>query len=49
LHGLGFVHEVCLQLRGQAGARQVTTARIGVVAVGALPYVGCLLLRAGDA
>ena len=23
LHGLGFVHEVCLQLRGQAGERQV--------------------------
>ena len=47
LHGLGFVHEACLQLRGQAGARQVGSARVAVVAVGALPYVGCLLLRAG--
>jgi acetyl-CoA acetyltransferase len=48
LHGLGFVHEACLQLRGQAGARQVSSARVAVVAVGALPYVGCMLLRAGD-
>jgi acetyl-CoA acetyltransferase len=68
LHGLGFVHEACLQLRGQAGARQAITrqaitrqgasgqgasgqgspARVALVAVGALPYVGCLLLRAGD-
>jgi acetyl-CoA acetyltransferase len=47
LHGLGFVHEACLQLRGEAGARQVDSARVAVVAVGALPYVGCMLLRAG--
>jgi acetyl-CoA acetyltransferase len=46
LHGLGFLHEMCLQLRGQAGARQAGPARVAVVAVGALPYVGCLLLRA---
>lgn len=45
LHGLGFVHEMCLQLRGEAGDRQVDSARTGVVAVGNLPYVGCLLLR----
>jgi acetyl-CoA acetyltransferase len=45
LHGLGFVHEMCLQLRGQAGGRQVGPASVAVVAVGALPYVGCLLLR----
>jgi acetyl-CoA acetyltransferase len=47
LHGLGFVHEACLQLRGQAGGRQVDSARVAVVAVGALPYVGCVLLRTG--
>lgn len=47
LHGLGFVHEACLQLRGQAGARQVPSAQIAAVAVGALPYVGCMLLRTG--
>jgi acetyl-CoA acetyltransferase len=46
LHGLGFLHEMCLQLRGQAGRRQADPARVAVVAVGALPYVGCLLLRA---
>jgi acetyl-CoA acetyltransferase len=48
LHGLGFVHEMCLQLRGQAGVRQVKDARVAAVALGALPYVGCMLLRAGD-
>ena len=47
LHGLGFVHEMCLQLRGEAGERQVPSARVAVAAVGAMPYVGCLLLRAG--
>ncbi len=45
LHGLGFVHEACLQLRGEARARQVMGPRVAVVSVGALPYVGCLLLR----
>ena len=49
LHGMGFVHEMCLQLRGEAGERQVPSARVGVVAVGALPYVGCMLLRADGA
>jgi acetyl-CoA acetyltransferase len=46
LHGLGFVHEMCLQLRAAAGARQVPGARLAVVGVGAVPYVGCVLLRA---
>ena len=46
LHGFGFVHEVCLQLRGQAAGRQVADARTALVSVGALPYVGCMLLRA---
>jgi acetyl-CoA acetyltransferase len=45
LHGAGFLHEVCLQLRGQAAARQVSGAAVGLVAVGATPYVGCILLR----
>jgi acetyl-CoA acetyltransferase len=48
LHGLGFVHEMCLQLRGQAGSRQVASAGVAVVSVGALPYVGCILLRSRD-
>lgn len=46
LHGLGFVHEMCLQLRGHANQRQVPFAQVAVVSVGALPYVGCMLLRA---
>jgi acetyl-CoA acetyltransferase len=29
--GLSMVHEVCLQLRGEAGPRQVKDARIGLV------------------
>jgi acetyl-CoA acetyltransferase len=45
LHGLGFVHEMCLQLRGQAGDRQVASPQVAAVGVGALPYVGCMLLR----
>jgi acetyl-CoA acetyltransferase len=45
LHGFGFLHETCLQLRGQAGDRQVPGARVGLAAVGAVPYVGCVLLR----
>jgi acetyl-CoA acetyltransferase len=49
LHGLGFVHEMCLQLRGQAGERQVASASVAAVSVGALPYVGCMLLRGAGA
>jgi acetyl-CoA acetyltransferase len=49
LHGLGLVHEMCLQLRGQAGSRQVPSAGVAAVSVGALPYVGCLLLRGSQA
>ena len=49
LHGLGFVHEMCLQLRGAAGDRQVHSAGIAAVSVGALPYVGCMLLRGPEA
>jgi acetyl-CoA acetyltransferase len=46
LHGLGFVHEMCLQLRGEAQGRQVPSPRVAVVSVGAFSYVGCMLLRA---
>jgi acetyl-CoA acetyltransferase len=49
LHGLGFVHEMALQLRGRAGDRQVPSARIAAVSVGAFPYVGCMLMRGADA
>lgn len=36
LHGYGFLHEACLQLRGQAGARQLARRpEVAVVGVGA--------------
>jgi acetyl-CoA acetyltransferase len=48
LHGLGLLHEACLQLRGQADRRQVADPEVAVVATGGLPNMACLLLtRAG--
>lgn len=44
LHGLGHVHEACLQLRGEAGSRQVKNARIAATAVGGGSLAGCMLL-----
>jgi acetyl-CoA acetyltransferase len=35
LHGFGHLHEACLQIRGQAGSRQVADARLAAVGVGA--------------
>ena len=47
LHGFGFVHEACLQLRGEAGARQVPDARVAAVANGGGPIAGAMLLTTG--
>ena len=45
MHGYWVVHEACLQLRGDAGARQVTRRpEVAVVAAGGGPIAGCLLL-----
>jgi len=44
LHGFGLLHEACLQLRGDAGERQVPGARVAVVANGGGPVAGCALL-----
>lgn len=51
LHGYGMLHEACLQLWGEAGARQVHVAKAGgrtpevaVAAAGGGPLGGCLLL-----
>jgi acetyl-CoA acetyltransferase len=45
LHGFGFVHEACLQLRGEAGDRQVRTGvEVAAVANGGGPIAGALLL-----
>jgi acetyl-CoA acetyltransferase/uncharacterized OB-fold protein len=45
-HGMGLVHEAITQLRGEAGPRQVTDARVAVVSSGGLTPSGVLLLRA---
>ncbi|MEU5755915.1 OB-fold domain-containing protein [Streptomyces sp. NPDC047829] len=44
-HGMGLLHEAVLQLRGEAGARQVDDARTAVVSSGGLTPSGVLLLR----
>jgi len=44
-HGYGFFHEAVLQLRGEAGERQVTGARTAVVTSGGGTPSGVLLLR----
>ena len=45
-HGMGLLHEAISQLRGEAGDRQVTGPRVGVVSSGGLTPSGVLLLRA---
>jgi hypothetical protein len=39
------LHEACLQLRGQAGERQVSKRpEVAAIAVGGGPIAGCMLL-----
>lgn len=48
LHGFNHLHEACLQLRGEAGARQVPdTPEVAVVGLGGGPIAGCALLVRG--
>ncbi len=48
-HGLGFLHEAVLQLRGDAGDRQMSTQpRVAAVASGGGPVAGCMLLSRPD-
>lgn len=45
MHGYWLLHEACLQLRGEAGERQVARRpEVAVAAVGGGPIAGCLLL-----
>jgi acetyl-CoA acetyltransferase len=45
LHGMGFLHEACVQLWGEGGQRQVGgDAEVAVVAVGGGPVAGAMLL-----
>ena len=43
-HGLGYVHEACLQLWGRAEGRQTREHRVSTVAAGGGPLGGSLLL-----
>ena len=45
MHGYWLLHEACLQLRGQAGDRQVARQpEVAVAAAGGGPIAGCMLL-----
>lgn len=44
-HGMGLFHEAVVQLRGEAGARQVRDAKVAVVSSGGLTPAGAMLLR----
>ena len=45
LHGFGFIHEACVQLRGEGGERQVQgTVDVAVVGNGGGPIAGAMLL-----
>ncbi|MDT3443677.1 thiolase family protein [Pseudofrankia sp. BMG5.37] len=47
MHGYWLLHEACVQLRGQAGDRQVARHRVAAVGAGGGPIAGALLLTAG--
>ncbi len=46
LHGYGFLHEACVQLRGQGGPRQVAkpNPQVAIAAAGGGNTCGCMLL-----
>jgi hypothetical protein len=46
-HGMGLIQEAIVQLRGEAGERQVAGASVAAVSSGGLTPGGALLLRAG--
>ena len=47
-HGMGLMHEAVVQLRGEAGERQVSGARVAVVSSGGLTPSGAILLRTDE-
>jgi hypothetical protein len=44
MHGNWVLHEACLQLRGEAGERQIEKHEVAVVSNGGGPIAGCMLL-----
>lgn len=48
LHGFGFIHEACVQLRSEGGARQVDGAEVAIVGNGGGPVAGAMLLTRAD-
>lgn len=44
LHGFGFIHEACVQLRHEGGERQVPGAEVAAVSNGGGPIAGAMLL-----
>jgi acetyl-CoA acetyltransferase/uncharacterized OB-fold protein len=44
-HGMGLLHEAIVQLRGEAGRRQLPNCRVAVVSTGGLSPSGVMLLR----
>jgi hypothetical protein len=45
VHGYWVLHEACLQLRGDAGPRQIAKQpEVAVVSNGGGPIAGCMLL-----
>jgi acetyl-CoA acetyltransferase len=48
LHGFGFIHEACVQLRGDGGLRQVDGAEVAIVGNGGGPVAGAMLLTRAD-
>ena len=48
MHGLAFLNEAVLQVRGGAGDRQVSGARVAVVANAHGPQCGAMVVRAAE-
>jgi acetyl-CoA acetyltransferase len=46
LHGIGFLNEAVLQLRGQCADRQVADAQVAIVTSGVYPQCGAMVLTA---